>query len=119
MREQLKIGEVAKLVGVTPKTVRHYEKVGVLEEPERSESGYRLYTADDLLRLHRIKQLRSLGLSLKQIRGALGDPGSGSELRYVLEALLSEVETRIETPRLPRRRPAPSSWPRNTWEKTT
>jgi DNA-binding transcriptional MerR regulator len=43
--------EVARLVGVTTKTVRHYEKVGLLGAPQRSEAGYRLYAADDLLRL--------------------------------------------------------------------
>ena len=64
MRERLRIGEVAKLVGVTPKTVRHYEKVGLLQQPERSEAGYRLYSAVHLLRLHWIKWLRSIGLSL-------------------------------------------------------
>ena len=88
MRELLRIGEVAKLLGVTPKTVRHYEKVGLLRQPERSEAGYRLYRADDLLRLHRIKRLRSLGLSLAQVKDVLGEPGSGNELRGVLEALL-------------------------------
>jgi len=49
LRERLKIGEVTRLLGVTTKTVRHYEKVGLLGEPQRSEAGYRLYTADDLL----------------------------------------------------------------------
>ena len=61
MRERLRIGEVAGLVGVTTKTVRHYEKFGLLQRPERSESGYRLYTADDLLEVYRSKRLRSLG----------------------------------------------------------
>jgi hypothetical protein len=41
LRERLRIGEIARLVGVTTKTVRHYEKVGLLGEPERSGSGYR------------------------------------------------------------------------------
>lgn len=44
MRERLRIGEAARLVGVTPKTVRHYEKIGLLPKAERSESGYRLYS---------------------------------------------------------------------------
>ncbi len=97
MRERLRIGEVAKLLGVTPKTVRHYEKVGLLKEPERSKAGYRLYSADDLLRLHRIKRLRSLGLPLRLVKDVLGEPGSGSELRSVLEALLGEMEGEILT----------------------
>ncbi|MDQ3588729.1 MAG: MerR family transcriptional regulator [Actinomycetota bacterium] len=97
MRERLKIGEIAKLLGVTPKTSRHYEEVGLLQQPERTEAGYRLYSADDLLRLHRIKRLRSLGLSLTQVKGVLGEPGSGNELRGVLEALLREIEGEIRT----------------------
>lgn len=95
MRERLRIGEVARLVGVTPKTVRHYEKVGLLPEAERSESGYRLYSADDLLRLHRVKKLRSLGLSLRQVRSVLGEGDGGLSLRTTLEALRSQVEAEM------------------------
>lgn len=96
MRERLRIGEVADLLGVTPKTVRHYEKIGLLKEAERSESGYRLYAASDLLRLHRIKKLRSLGLSLEQVRSVLGGEDASEILRSVLEVLLSEVNGQIE-----------------------
>ena len=95
-RELLLIGEVTRLLGITPKVVRHYEKLRLLDEPERSESGYRLYTADDLLRLHRIKKLQSLGLSLQRIKELLGEGHSGIELGSVLETLLAEVEKQIE-----------------------
>lgn len=95
MRDRLTIGEVAKLTGVTTKTIRHYHKIWLLPEPERSESGYRLYSAEDLLRLQRIRRLRSFGLSLKQIKTVLGDPGNAT-LRKVLEALLTEVSGEIE-----------------------
>ena len=73
MRERLMIGEAARLVGVTTKTVRHHEKIGLLPAAERSESGYRLYSANDLLRLNRGKKLRSLGLTPRQIRSVLGE----------------------------------------------
>lgn len=96
-RERLLIGEAAQLLGITPKTIRHYEKLGLLATPERTESGYRFYTADDLLRLHKIKSLQALGLSLERIKGVLGESGSGLELRGVLEALLGEVEGQIST----------------------
>ena len=95
-RERLLIGEVAKLLGVTPKAIRHYEKLELLEKPERSVSGYRLYAADDLLRLDQIKRLQALGLSLERIKGILGGSGSGVDLGSVLEALLGEVESQIE-----------------------
>lgn len=94
-RERLLIGEVARLLGITPKAVRHYEKLRLLDKPERSESGYRLYTADDLLRLHQIKKLQSLGLSLERIKGVLGEGHSGIKLGSVLETLLGEVERQI------------------------
>lgn len=89
------IGEAAELLGITPKAIRHYEKLGLLKKPGRSESGYRLYTAGDLLRLHQIKRLQSLGLSLKRIKGILGESGSGVGLGMVLETLLGEVESQI------------------------
>jgi DNA-binding transcriptional MerR regulator len=95
-RERLLIGEVAELLGITPKAIRHYEKLGLIEEPGRAESGYRLYAADDLLRLHRVKELQALGLSLERIKGVLGESGSSVELGSVLEALLGEVESQIE-----------------------
>jgi DNA-binding transcriptional MerR regulator len=59
MREQFHIGEVAALVGVSPKTIRYYHEVGLLAEPPRTGAGYRLYTAQDLLRLQRIRRLRA------------------------------------------------------------
>lgn len=95
MRERLRIGQVARLVGVTTKTVRHYEKVGLLREPERTPAGYRLYSAEDLLKIHRIKRLKSLGLSLPSIREVTGGSGSSGDLRGVLETLLSDVEERL------------------------
>lgn len=96
MRERLRIGEAARLVGVTPKAVRHYEKIGLLPEAERSDAGYRLYSAHDLLRLHRIRRLRSLGLSLRQVRSVLGEEGAESSLRGILETLQAEVDSEIE-----------------------
>lgn len=91
----MRIGEAAKLLGVTPKTVRHYEKIGLLKEPERSEGGYRLYSAEDLLRLHRIRRLQALGLSLGQVKAVLGEGDHERSLEDILKRLLDEVEARI------------------------
>jgi DNA-binding transcriptional MerR regulator len=97
MSTQLHIGEVAKLLGVTQKAIRHYHKIGLLTEPPRSDGGYRLYTASDLVRLQRIRRLQALGLSLKEIKSLLGEHISGQErtLREVLQALLEELSTEI------------------------
>lgn len=96
MKTLLHTGEVAQLLGVTTKTIRHYQKIGLLAEPERTESGYRLYTAQDLLRLQRIKRLQAFGLSLKQIQTVLGDIQQEQTLREVLQSLDQEFATQIQ-----------------------
>ena len=97
MREQLHIGEVAALVGVSPKTIRYYHEVGLLAERARTEAGYRLYTAQDLLRLQRIRRLRALGLPLERIKEILGKPDREHEpaLRHALHALVEELSAQI------------------------
>ena len=97
MRERLHIGEVAALVGVSPKTIRYYHEVGLLGEPERTEAGYRLYTAQDLLRLQRIRRLRALGLPLERIKEILGKPDREHEpvLRHALQMLVEELTAQI------------------------
>ena len=97
MRELLQIGEVARLVGVSTKTIRYYHEIGLLDEPERTTSSYRLYTARHLLRLQRIRRLRALGLSLERIRAILSstDEESAGTLRAALQALVEEVSAQI------------------------
>ena len=97
MREQLQIGEVAKLIGISPKTIRYYHEIGLLAEPKRTGGGYRLYTAQDLLRLQRIRRLRSLGLSLYHIKEILGENDIEQEimLRNALQSLVEELTTQI------------------------
>lgn len=97
MRQLLQIGEVAKLIGVSPKTIRYYHEIGLLAEPTRTESGYRLYTAQDPLRLQRIRRLRSLGLPLERIKEILGEPDREHEqvLRNALQSLVEELTAQI------------------------
>ncbi len=97
MRELLQIGEVAKLIGISSKTIRYYHEVGLLAEPKRTEGGYRLYTAQDLLRLQRIRRLRSLGLPLERIKKILGEPDHEHEqmLRNALQSLVEELTAQI------------------------
>ncbi|MBN2050256.1 MAG: MerR family transcriptional regulator [Spirochaetales bacterium] len=63
-----RIGEVADLAGVTIRTVRYYEELGLLKPQMRKESGHRRYTHRDVVALRRIKELQDFGLSLKDIR---------------------------------------------------
>jgi DNA-binding transcriptional MerR regulator len=73
--EALKVGELAKRTGLTIRTLHHYDEIGLLKPSLHSESGHRLYTADDLARLQQVVSLRQLGFSLEQIRDFLDRPG--------------------------------------------
>lgn len=75
---ELKIGEVANLTGMSVKTIRYYEEIGLLEPTTtRSESGYRLFNSQVINRLAFIKRSQSLGLSLSEIREILDVHDSG------------------------------------------
>jgi MerR family transcriptional regulator, thiopeptide resistance regulator len=65
------IGELARRTGVSIRALRHYDQIGLLSPAGRTDSGYRLYVAEDIARLHRIKALRQLGLTLTEIRHLL------------------------------------------------
>ncbi len=71
MQTKMKIGELAKRTGFSTKTIRYYELLGLLAEPERTESGYRLYTETDAERLEFIEKAKHLGFSLEDIRDIL------------------------------------------------
>jgi DNA-binding transcriptional MerR regulator len=62
------IGRLAKQVGLNPRTIRYYEGLHLLSPPLRSESGYRLYTAETAELLRFIQKAKSLGLTLAEIR---------------------------------------------------
>lgn len=65
------VGEVAKKMGVTVRTLQYYDKEGLLSPSAKSEGGRRLYTDKDLVMLHQIISLKSLGFSLKDIKERL------------------------------------------------
>ena len=65
------VGEVAKKMGVTVRTLQYYDREGLLHPSAESEGGRRLYTDKDLVLLHQILSLKSLGFSLKDIKGRL------------------------------------------------
>jgi MerR family transcriptional regulator, copper efflux regulator len=86
----LTIGEVAKASGVAAKTIRYYEQIGVLPAPSRGASGYRLYDRPGVERLQFIRQARSLGLPLRQLKTLMAtlDGGPSPALRSRLRALV-------------------------------
>jgi DNA-binding transcriptional MerR regulator len=91
----MRIGELAALVGVSTRTVRHYHHQGLLPEPERLANGYREYRLRDAVALARIRRLSELGLSLEEIRDVLADD-RGRELREVLLELDADLARQQE-----------------------
>ena len=92
----MRIGELAALVGVSTRTVRHYHRLGLLTEPVRLTNGYRDYRLRDAVELARVRRLAELGLSLDEIRQVLaGD--RGRDLREVLQELDADLARQQET----------------------
>ncbi|MEV1051458.1 MerR family transcriptional regulator [Streptomyces sp. NPDC049887] len=91
----MRIGEIAALVGVTPRAVRHYHHQGLLPEPTRRANGYRDYSVRDAVLLARIRRLTELGLGLDEVRDVLADD-AGRELAEVLEELDDDLARQQE-----------------------
>lgn len=68
----MKRGKLAQSTGCNLETIRYYEKIDLLHEPDRTESGHRVYSADDQRRLKFILRSRELGFSIEELRGLLG-----------------------------------------------
>jgi len=69
------VKDVARIAGVSVRTLHHYDAIGLLVPRNRTAAGYRVYTDADLLRLQQILIGRELGLSLEEVRRSLDDPG--------------------------------------------
>lgn len=61
------IGDLSKLLDLSPRTIRYYEEIGLLETAKRTEGGKRMYSEDDFRRLRFIKKLKILGLTLAEM----------------------------------------------------
>ena len=95
----MRIGELAGRADVTAKTVRYYESIGLMPEPDRTPSGYRDYDADALERLRFIGDAQATGLKLTEIRSVLElkDAGARScqHTRALLDDHLGDVDDQI------------------------
>lgn len=69
-----RIKEVAKLAGISVRTLHYYDECSLLVPSQRSSNGYRLYSEDDLMRLQQIMLLKELDFSIKEIKGLLDNP---------------------------------------------
>jgi DNA-binding transcriptional MerR regulator len=114
---KLRIGEVAELTGVTPRTIRYWEEIGLLPGGERELGKHRSYDTADVERIKEIVRLRDLlGLSLEQLSMLLEAEAARAELRReyretedparrraILEQSLEHIATQLELVRDRRR----------------
>ena len=99
----MRIGELAQKAGVTPRTIRYYEDLGLLGPSEREGKGFRYYTSVELARLRKIDALKGLGLSLEEIRSIIDlffeEPTmlrGKQKLLEILQNHLQETDEKIE-----------------------
>ena len=107
----LRIGEVAELTGTTPRTIRYWEEIGLLDPaPERAQGKHRCYTASDVERVREIIRLRDLlGLTLEQLsqlleaesarahlRDELKQTEDPAERKRILEELLHHISSQLD-----------------------
>ncbi len=96
----MRIGEVARRTGTTPKTIRYYEDIGLLPEPFREPNGYRDYGDEAVDRLAFIRDAQATGLSLTEIDSILDLRSRGEttceHVTRLLERHLAALDDRIE-----------------------
>ena len=96
---EMKIGEVAKAAGIGIDAVRFYERQGLIPEPARRPSGYRMYSPDVVLSLRFIRRAKELGFSLKEISELLSletvASATAADVKKLAEAKLADMEERI------------------------
>lgn len=95
----MRSADLARLAGVTVRTLRHYHQMGVLPEPPRRSNGYRDYGVKDLIRVLRVRQLSSLGIPLDQTTSLLDgtdiEPEGAAHMLAQLDDQLAEQMERI------------------------
>lgn len=94
----LRIGDVARLVDTTPRTIRYYEELGLLSEaPERPSGGHRLYTRTEVERLREVMRLKELlGVSLQELKDLLAAEEARAAVRAQLRRDGVDPERRRE-----------------------
>ncbi|MBZ5620137.1 MAG: heavy metal-responsive transcriptional regulator [Acidobacteriia bacterium] len=95
----LRAGELARLCGVSTDTLRHYERVGVLAQPRRSQAGYRLYPAEAATRVQLVRRALRLGFTLAELARILRARDRGGapcrEVRALAAMKLEQLEVRL------------------------
>lgn len=98
----MKVKEVAELVGVSIRTLHHYDQIGLLSPKEITDSGYRLYSEENLETLQQILFFKELGFTLKEIKKIINSPSFNRQEALILQRKMliekrNKVDKMIET----------------------
>jgi Hg(II)-responsive transcriptional regulator len=95
----LSIGQVASAAGVNVQTLRYYERVGLMPDPKRSRSGYRMYTDDTVRMVTFVKRAQELGFTLREVKELLKLRTAGLQrrdaVRAAAQAKVEDIDARI------------------------
>ena len=94
--EYMKVGQLAKKVGTTVRTLQYYDKQGLLSPSGASEGGFRLYTHKDMVKYLQIYTLKQLGLTLSQIKEALPALDTPQDMVALLTQQATDIQAQIE-----------------------
>ena len=96
----MNIGQAASATGVSAKMIRHYEQVGLVQEPRRTDAGYRQYSENEIHTLRFIRQARDLGFSIQQIGALVGlwqnRRRPSRQVKALAEAHIKELEHKAQ-----------------------
>jgi len=90
------VGELAKKAGVTTRTLRHYDREGLLSPSQESDSGYRLYTDKDLAKLMQILMMKQIGFSLSEIKKKMSAMDTTAEVINIITEHTVNIRKKIE-----------------------
>jgi DNA-binding transcriptional MerR regulator len=95
-RAWLRSGELAEQAGVSTDTLRHYERMGILAKPRRSDGNYRMYPPDSVTRVRLVRQALAIGFSLPELQKILRVRDQGGAPCKQVRAIAEEKLARIE-----------------------
>lgn len=96
----MNIGEAAKVSGVNAKLIRHYESIGIIPKASRTDSGYRVYSDNDVHILTFVKRARGLGFSMKEIKKLVGlwrnRSRASADVKAMAQTHINSLEQKIK-----------------------
>lgn len=99
-KNNLTIGDLAKKAGINLQTIRYYERLDLLPDPERTDSGYRIYDDSYLKHIKFVKNAQDLGFTLDEIKDLvavkLNPKAHGKDVKKIIETKIEDIDNQIE-----------------------